>query len=156
MYRWILVLTFALMWLVACAPAGSPGPKVRIENAWARPAAASTMSHSGMLGNETTSAAYLTVVNEGNEADVLIEANAQVASKVELHETRMEGDIAKMMPVPRVDVPARGRVEFKPGGLHIMLTGVSRDLNEGETFMLTLKFEKSGGITMQVPVREAK
>jgi len=156
MNRWILFLTFVLMSSVGCASAVAPGPKIKTENAWARPAAASTMSHSGMSGSETTSAAYFTVVNEGNEDDVLIEASTQVASKAEMHETRVKGDIASMAPVSRVTVAASGRVEFKPGGLHLMLVGLSRDLNEGETFSVTLKFEKSGVITMQVPIREVK
>ena len=156
MFRLLPSLIVVLITLTACGTAAPPGPKILVENAWARPAAASAMSHNGMQGSETTSAAYFNVINEGNEADVLIEASAEVAGKVEMHETRMEGDMAKMMPVPRVDVPARGRVEFKPLGLHLMLIGLSRDLNDGETFSVTLKFEKSGAIAIQVPIREVK
>jgi copper(I)-binding protein len=35
-----------------------------------------------------------------------------------------------------------------------MLIGVERDLKPGDTFALDLFFEKSGTLTVQVPVRE--
>lgn len=154
MYRWTLLLAVALMGLVACAPSGSPGPKIKIENAWARPAAASTTSHSGMPGRETTGAAYFTVINEGNEEDALIGVTVDIAPSAEVHETRMQADVAKMMPVPRVSVSARGRVEFKPMGLHVMMIGLTRGLQTGDTFHLTLQLEKSGKVNTLVSVRE--
>jgi len=154
MYRWTLLFAVALMGFVACAPSGSPGPKIKIENAWARPAAASTTSHSGMPGSETTGAAYFTVINEGNEEDTIIGVTVDIAPSAEVHETRMQGDVAKMMPVPRVSVPARGRVEFKPLGLHVMMIGLTRDLKTGDTFNLTLQLEKSGKVNALVSVRE--
>lgn len=108
------------------------------------------MSH----GGESTSAVYFVVVNDGDQPDALIGAASGVAERAELHETRMEGDVAKMQPVPRVEIPARGRVEFKPRGLHVMLIGLKRDLQVGETFTMTLRFERSGEIPVLVPVKE--
>ncbi|MCK4899380.1 MAG: copper chaperone PCu(A)C, partial [Anaerolineales bacterium] len=52
-----------------------------------------------------------------------------------------------------VDVPARGQVELKPGGLHIMLIGLSRDLKAGDQVSLSLGFEKSGEIKVEAEVR---
>jgi len=154
MYRWTLLLAVALMVFVACAPSGSPGPKIKIENAWARPAATSITSHSGMPGSETTGAAYFTVINEGNEEDTIIGVTVDIAPSAEVHETRMQGDVAKMMPVPRVSVPARGRAEFKPLGLHVMMIGLTRDLKTGDAFSLTLQLEKSGKVNALASVRE--
>ncbi|WP_376789032.1 copper chaperone PCu(A)C [Thermoflexus sp.] len=112
------------------------------------------MEHGMSHGGESTSAVYFVVVNDGDQPDALIGAVSDVAEKVELHETRMEGDVAKMQPVPRVEIPARGRVEFKPRGLHVMLIGLKRELQVGDTFTLTLRFEKSGEIPITVTVRE--
>ena len=67
----------------------------------------------------------------GSEADALIGATSEVASNTELHETQIVNDVAEMSPVPRVDVPARGRIEFKPGGYHVMLVGLTQDLSRG-------------------------
>ena len=161
MYRTSISILVALLVLSACAPAG---PEVRVENAWARPAAASLMKEgsgtaemqdmSGMSGSETTSAVYFVILNEGGEADTLIGATADVANEAEMHETHIEGDVAKMAPVPRVDIPAHGRIEFKPGGYHVMLVGLTRDLKDGQTFKLTLRFEKSDAITLDVPIQQ--
>ncbi len=56
-------------------------------------------------------------------------------------------------PIPRLDIPGVGRIEFKPGGYHMMLVGLTQDLKAGGTFKLTLQFEKSGAITLDVPIR---
>jgi copper(I)-binding protein len=109
-----------------------------------------------MSGSETTSAVYFVIVNEGGEADTLIGATTDVANQAEIHETQIVGDVAEMAPVPRVDIPAHGRIEFKPGGYHVMLVGLTRDLKEGETLKLTLRFEKSGAITLDVPIQQEK
>ncbi|GBD08844.1 hypothetical protein HRbin22_01087 [Candidatus Thermoflexus japonica] len=143
--------------IAACAAPAATGPRIRVQDAWARPGAMG-MGHEmeqGMShGRESTSAVYFVVVNDGDQPDVLTGAVSDVAERVELHETRMEGDVAKMQPVPRVEIPAQGRVEFKPRGLHVMLIGLKRDLQVGETFTLTLQFERSGEIPVRVSVKE--
>jgi copper(I)-binding protein len=164
MYRRVFFcILVVLLVLSACASPASTGPSISVENAWARPAATGSMSEMGgtpemptmpgMSGNGTNSAVYFVIVNDGGEADTLVGASTEVASSVELHQTRMQGDVAEMVPVPQVDVPARGRVEFKPGGYHVMLVGLKQDLQEGDTLKLTLQFEKSGEIQLAVPVR---
>jgi len=143
--------------VAACAAPAATSPKIHIQDAWARPGAmgmGQEMGHGMSHGGESTSAVYFVVVNDGGQPDALIRAVSDVAEKVELHETRMEGDVAKMQPVPRVEIPARGRVEFKPRGLHVMLIGLKRELRVGDTFTLTLRFEKSGEIPVTVTVKE--
>jgi periplasmic copper chaperone A len=160
MYRRLLGFLVVLLAVAACAAPDSSGPKIRVENAWARPGPATSMSGDsgmpdmqGMSANETTSAAYFVIVNDGSEADALIGAATEVAGKAEMHETRMQGDVAEMVPVPRVDIPGHGRVEFKPGGYHVMLVGLTRDLKVGGSLKLILRFEKSGSISVDVPIR---
>ncbi|MDT7947976.1 copper chaperone PCu(A)C [Thermoflexus sp.] len=159
---WIQILRVAfagglLLALVACGAPGASGPQIRIVDPWARPAMSGGMSmgegHGGH-GGAATSAVYFVVRNEGDQPDALIGAATDVAETVELHETRMEGDMAKMVPVPRVEIPARGQVEFRPRGLHVMLIGLRRDLKVGDTFTLTLRFEKSGEKSVTVTVKE--
>ena len=42
---------------------------------------------------------------------------------------------------------------FEPGGLHVMLINLQRDLNEGETISLVLKFKNAGEMQLEVPVK---
>lgn len=61
----------------------------------------------------------------------------------------------KMRPLSGgVEVPASGRVEFKPGSYHIMLIGLKRDLKVGDRFTVTPELEKSGTLTVESEVRE--
>jgi copper(I)-binding protein len=46
------------------------------------------------------------------------------------------------------------RVEFKPGGHHVMLTGLGKALVEGQTFELELMFEVAGPRKVVVVVRK--
>jgi copper(I)-binding protein len=164
--RMFFSLLAALSMLAAGAVAAPAGPRIRVEGAWARPAAANPMHAGnksspmqgmpGMSGGETTSAVYFVIANEGSQADVLLGASTEAARKADIHETRIQNDVARMVPVPRLDVPARGRVEFKPGGYHVMLIGLTRDLKAGETLALTLQFEKSGAIRLDVPIRRER
>jgi copper(I)-binding protein len=100
-----------------------------------------------------TSAIYMIIHNDGSAADHLLSAAAEVATAVELHETRVSSGMSQMHRVRSIDVPAGGRAELRPGGLHIMLLGLERDLAEGSQFPAVLRFEKAGSITVRVPVR---
>jgi copper(I)-binding protein len=96
----------------------------------------------------------MTLVNQGGEADRLVAAQTEVAQVVELHESKLEGDVMKMQPVEGgIPVPAKGEVELKPGGLHVMLIGLKQSLNEGDRFLVTLEFEKSGPLQVEAEVR---
>ena len=57
---------------------------------------------------------------------------------VSLHETRVVGGISKMRALPSMPVPARGNVEMKPGGIHLMLMEPKRPLRPGDH--VTLRF----------------
>jgi hypothetical protein len=46
--------------------------------------------------------------------------------------------------MPTVDIPAGGTVDFSPTGRHLMLVGLKAPLKEGESFLVTLKFDKGG------------
>ncbi len=177
MIRRFFSLLVTLLVLTACAPSAPAAPQVHVENAWARPAAAGPLTADSptpemagmpatpgsatpemqgmpaMPGSDATGAVYFVLVNDGGEADTLVGATSDVASQAQVHETRIEGDVAQMVPVPRLEIPAHGRVEFTPGGYHVMLVGLTRDLKVGETFQLTLQFEKSGAITLDVPIQ---
>ena len=97
-----------------------------------------------------TASAYFTIKNNGDTDDALIRASAPVADMVALHEVVTEGAETKMQPVDKIDVPAGGETQLKPGGLHVMLEQLTQDLKEGDSYTLTLEFES--GLTMEVEI----
>lgn len=96
----------------------------------------------------------MTLMNEGGQPDVLLNAETDVAEVVELHETKMDGDVMKMGPISSIEVPAGGSVNLEPGGKHIMLINLKQPLTPGEKIKLILNFEKSGQKTIEVEIRE--
>ncbi len=98
-------------------------------------------------------AAYFVIGNHTKTADRLLRVSSPIAKRVEMHTTVMEGGMAGMRALQAVDVAADGHVKFEPGGRHVMLMGLDHPLKAGETFPLTLSFEKAGDVTVSVTVR---
>jgi copper(I)-binding protein len=145
MLRTSIIATALITFLVlsACG-AGSAGPQIRVEDPWARPVPA-------VGGN---GAVFMRLVNAGNEADQLVGGESPVAGSVEVHKTTMEESVMRMEHIPGLELPAKGEVLLEPGGYHVMLIGVNTSLALGDTLPITLRFEKSGDIQMEVQVRE--
>ena len=97
---------------------------------------------------------FFRLVNTGNEADQLIGGESPVAGSVEIHKTTMEEGVMKMEHIPGLELPAKGKVLLEPVGYHMMLIGVNTSLALGDTLPITLRFEKSGEIQIEVQVRE--
>jgi copper(I)-binding protein len=127
---------------VACAETSAAG--IQVTDAWVRPAAE---------GQQVT-AAYFTLCNASDTADKLVSVETTIASTVELHETTKDSSgVASMAPVEGVGILPHAAVALEPGGKHVMLIGVTQPLIEGATATLTLKFENSPALTIEVPVR---
>lgn len=140
----LCLISLILPLLCACS-GGVQGPNITIADAWVRQSPAA----------EGTSAAYMTLKNSGSAADTLVKVATKVSDAAEVHEMSMENQVMKMRPIPgqRLEIPARGAVELKPEGLHIMLIRLKQQLNPGDKIDLTLTFEKSGEKTVQAEVR---
>ncbi len=96
---------------------------------------------------------YLTIVNKGKEADRLTGGSADVADKVEVHESSMSGGVMKMRDLPDgLEIKPGATVTLKPGSNHLMLLGLKKILLPGEKIHLTLQFAKAGKIEVEAPV----
>ena len=145
-----LIVALAAIAIAACGSAATPtgatptgAASISISDAWARP---------GATGGQ--SAAYLTITNTTGTADALLSATSPGAAPVELHETSTDGSgMMGMHPVSRLDVPAGGSVQLKPGSYHLMLMGLTGDLVAGKTIPLELVFEHAGKIVVMAAVR---
>lgn len=157
-----IIALLAVVLAAACAPpASTPAAGIQTSDVWARAAKlgatmGDTSSDPGMtMSDGMNSAVYMVLTNPGSAADRLLSASADVAKAVEVHESIMDGDVMRMQQLTDgIEIPANGQVELKPGGLHIMLIGLNRDLNPGETFPVTLQFESAGAVTVEAEVRQ--
>ncbi len=137
----IVRLTLLAATLVAATFATQAQTTVKVDNVWARPTVAGQSGGGGYLK-----------ITGGPAADRLVSASAPVSKAVEMHVMEMDGNIMRMRAIPGIDVPAGAAVELKPGGMHLMFIGLNKTLKAGDSFPLTLKFEKAGELKVQVKV----
>jgi len=96
---------------------------------------------------------YLTVTNTGSEADTLTGGTFDASGAVELHVMSMEGGVMKMAPVEGgLAIKPGETVTLKPGGYHLMFTGLKQGLTKGETVKGTLTFAKAGPVPVTFTV----
>lgn len=131
---------FCFSCAAAMAQTGAQTGGVEITDAWARATPA---------GAET-GAAYLTLLSPSG--DRLTEITSPVADKIRLHQMTNDGGIMRMRDVAALELPPGKPVTLKPGGLHIMMTGLKQPLRPGQSVKLTLRFEKSGAREVRAAV----
>lgn len=141
-----LALAFAL---AACSSSPSSsssggGGSVTVTDAWARTS----------MSTGTAGAAYLTITNGTGRDDALTGVSTPAAASPEIHETSAAGSgMLGMHPVDRIAIPAGQTVKLEPGGYHIMLIGLTGELEAGATIELTLTFEQAGQVEVTAEVR---
>ena len=96
--------------------------------------------------------AYVTIINHGMKPDTLVGAVSDVAAKVELHSHKNVDGVMQMRQIASVPVPPHSVAELQPGGDHIMLMGLKRQLKVGDHLILTLKFQSGATEVLEVMV----
>jgi copper(I)-binding protein len=136
---WIFI-ALAVLLLNACGAEKG----IEVHETWMRPAA------QGENG-----AVYFVIHNHASTADAITSASSDVAQAVEMHESKMSGDVMQMQQLDSIPLEAFEELKFEPGGLHIMLIGLRKDLKVGEEVEITLHFKNLEDVSVKVPVRDA-
>jgi copper(I)-binding protein len=132
-----ICLALALSLTMGVATPQDQASNLTVSRAWSRATAPSAQA----------GAVFLVISNSGSHDDALRSVAAACADTVELHSHTMDDQgIMHMDPVASVAIPAHGAVEFKPGGLHIMLLGLKHPLHLGDHLALILHFDHAGTI----------
>lgn len=82
------------------------------------------------------------------------EGESPVAENIQFHEDKIENGIATMRRLEAIEVPPGASVRLKPDGIHLMMR-LKRQLQLGEAFLLTLKFEKAGAVDVTFNIGRA-
>ena len=133
--------------LLHAAASTSDGPQIQVENVWGRP----------LPPVVTSGEFYMVIRNRGSQPDKLVGGRSPACGMIDLYEGYHTPQGAMgMRPVPGgfIEIPPTGLVELKAGGLHIMCMDKKQDFTSDIHLPLTLEFEKSGEITMQVSIRQ--
>lgn len=99
------------------------------------------------------SAAFMTLRNPGERDVALVAAESPAAEVVELHDHQNVDGVMQMRQVQQIAIPAGGSAELAPGGLHMMLIGLTAPLVEGEPVEIELRFESGESQRLEAPVK---
>lgn len=136
--RYLLIITLLLS---ACS---NTDGTLTVNDAWSRPA------RTGENG-----AVYFVIENETNLNEKLLSVSTSIAEDAQVHMTMVNDQSVMTMEMQEfVEIPSRSEVIFKSGDLHIMLANLNQDLQVGDTFIISLQFENTGQINIEVTVKE--
>lgn len=106
-------------------------------------AAASTCWIRQAQKGKNTAAYVCTCVADVEDLDELLSVQSDVADNIELHDHINDNGVMRMRPVSSILIE-KDKTIMKPGGKHIMLFGLKRDLAKGEKVTLNLTFKNAG------------
>jgi copper(I)-binding protein len=135
------ILIFVLIAFSLSACGAEPGIEVR--EAWMRPAA---QGENGAI--------YFVIHNRGSNADALTGVSSDAAGAIEIHESKMSGDVMQMQQLDSVPLEPSAEIKFEPGGLHIMLVDLTTEFKVGDAVDITLHFTNFEDISVTVPVSD--
>jgi copper(I)-binding protein len=133
-----LVMAAALLALGAQA-------QTSVKDAWVR----------GTVPQQKATGMFAQITSAGGGR--LVAASSPVAGVVEVHEMAMEGSVMKMRAVSALELPAGKTVKLEPGGYHVMLMDLKKELKAGDTVPVTLVIEgadhKRETVEVKAPVK---
>lgn len=123
---------FALLLIAACAPEHGP------------PLVVSELDISAPMPGRSMSAGYLKLDNRSDAPIDITRIESPQFGRIEMHETVVEDDIARMRRMPSLEIPANGSVRLQRGGKHLMLMQPAADIDRvqldfyaGDSLVLT-------------------
>lgn len=144
---WLAALVLATVLplaATAATPAAAENPGLEITGAWVR-----------LLPGALPAAGYFTLQNTTDHAVKLVGASSTSWARADLHHSMTHDGSSMMMPVASVTVPAHGRIQFSPGGYHIMLQKAQRPLKAGGTASISLQLANGDHLTAAFALKPA-
>lgn len=127
------------LFLVVTMPDAWAQSAIEISDAWARET----------VPGQRVAGVYLHIRSAAQAR--LIRVTSPAAKAAEIHSMKEAGGVMRMRRLDGLELPAGQIVKLEPGGNHIMLLEIGRQLKPGEHVRLTLVVEQKGK-TRSVPV----
>jgi len=138
------LLTASIMLTSSLVVAGGAATEVTVSDAYAR----------AVPPGQPNSASFMVLSNGSATDHAVVAAQSSVSKVAELHTHTMSEGMMKMRQVDKIVIPANGITKLEPGGLHVMLIGLTQDLKPGDEVSLTLTFEDGSDSTILAPVHK--
>ena len=126
----------------AAVRCGESAPDIQVKDAWIR-----------WLPANVPGGGYMTVINTGSAARMLIGASSPDYGEVSIHQTRNRNGMNEMTPVESIELRPLVPVRFAEGGYHLMLMQPKRSLKPGDRVLITLRFAQGPSVEVPFEVR---
>lgn len=100
-----------------------------------------------------TAAAYLEIENRSAEPLTINSITSPQFGRIEMHETVIENDIARMRAIKSLTVAEHSRVQFAPGGKHLMLFDPRVSVAAGTPVTIDFYDDGNGLISVATTIR---
>jgi copper(I)-binding protein len=118
---------------------------LKAEDGWAKASKADMVAGEGMTGM------FVTLTNSSDKDISIVGGTSDVAKKVELHEV-VDGKMQEK--AGGFVVPAGGKLELAPGGLHIMLMDMDKPILAGDDVHATLELGDGSTLELHALVKD--
>jgi cytochrome oxidase Cu insertion factor (SCO1/SenC/PrrC family)/copper(I)-binding protein len=102
--------------------------------------------------SQSEAALYIAIRNDTPQEDTLVAVATDVAVQAVIHETMGTGEMRHMMAISAVPLPAGMETRLVPGGTHIMLTDLRRQLRAGDSVTVMLSLARAGPVNARAVV----
>ncbi len=140
----LLLLPLLLLPAAACGDShdlATAGP-LAVTDAWVR------------VTNATKAGAmYMTLKNRDTATVIIIGAGSSDARAAELHETMQMENMAHMAPIDSLPIARGASLSMQPGGVHIMLVDLAREMAPGDSVPLVLRHADGRATNVMATVR---
>jgi periplasmic copper chaperone A len=105
--------------------------------------------------DDNPSALYFTV-HGGEQATELLRVVSRSAVRTEMHDSVSDPKtgMLTMKPIARIAVPAKGKLEFKRGGKHVMVWGINLPARRLEKMDFIFTFASGDRIIVTAPIEK--
>lgn len=107
-----------------------------------------------LAGVANGAAYFASLENTGSAADRLVRVSTPAAARVEMHTMAVDAQgVMRMREVDAIELAPKAKLTMRAGnGYHLMLIGLKGPLKEGDSFPMTLQFERAGAVEVKVVV----
>lgn len=109
-----------------------------------------------MEPGQTSAEAYMSFLNNGEQEDALISVTTPVAEKVEIINVIKENGQNKSNTLNNLALAHDRPTPMRPGGMHLLMSGIQKPLMEKDRFPMTLTFAKAGKVDVEIIVHPPK
>lgn len=127
--------------LVASAASAQAAPLLA-QSAWIR-----------AIPGSDVAAVYVTLRNLSTKPITVTGVQTSIASHAMIHETSVQGGLSRMRAHEQLVIPGGETIRLEPGGLHVMLQGLTRPLSVGQSVPLVLVLADGGTLQVTASVR---